>query len=361
MKQFHNLVKRILREGEVAFEPRTKMNIIGIPGHQAEYNLKDGFPLMTTKNVPLRLPGEEVFWKARGERDVKSLVDRNLHFWTANAFDKHLKTEGRHEEVRKHTLEWDEEFKAYSEVIMSGSADDPMIKQMSDLGPVYGFQWRHGFKRDGEEIDQLKNAIEGIKRNPVSRYHLLNAWNPSDMADQALPPCPMTHQFTSFGGPLHLHVYQRSCDTYLGVPFNIAQDALLLEMVAKETGNEPGKLVHTTSNTHVYLGVDRGDFWKNESAVAQFRGAVANPRDLDAFLKLRDWYVKEAGLEQEANERKDHMPFVLEQLSKEHRPLSRLELEDMPFFEAIQQPLGDVARVLDYNPHKWDAKAAMAA
>src|SRR3989338_1140330 len=195
MRQYHNLLKKIISEGEIQFEPRTQMYTIGLPGAQSIYDLREGFHQMTTKNVPLRLPGEELFWKMRGERSVKSLFDRNVHIWDANAFDNWLKRTGKGKEFPKHTKKWDDKFSEYCARLVN----DSEAEELGDLGPVYGYQWRKGFNRDGQDIDQLKNVIDGLKKNPGSRYHLLTAWNPSDLPDQAIGPCPMIHQFSAFG------------------------------------------------------------------------------------------------------------------------------------------------------------------
>lgn len=354
MQQYHDLMKRVLLHGEIGFEPRTEMHIIGLPGDQSSYDLRRGFPQMTTKSVPLRLPGEELFWKARGERAVKPLFDRGVHIWDANAFDHYLKINKLKETFPKHTPVWEQEFVRFQERLARGEV-------AGDLGPVYGYEWRHWPTRDGRgEVDQLKNVLEGIKKSPISRYHVLTAWNPADLPDQALGPCPMIHQFTSFGKTVHLNVYQRSCDVFLGVPFNISQDALLLKMIAKETKQDAGIFVHSYGNVHAYLGVDRGGFWNNSSHVDEFRARLRGSVG-EGYMHLKEWYLREAGNEQEVNQRKDHVPFMLEQLSKSCQPLPALQLNDIPFFEAIQKPLGEVAQLIGYNPHKWDAKATMAA
>lgn len=147
MKQYHDLIKRIVKDGEIQFEPRTKTYTIGLPGEQSIYDLREGFPQMTTKNVPLRLPGEELFWKMRGERSVKPLFDRNVHIWDANAFDHWLKRTGKKEEFPKHTKKWGEGFREYCNKLSS----DSDAEEIGDLGPVYGYQWRFGFIRDGKK------------------------------------------------------------------------------------------------------------------------------------------------------------------------------------------------------------------
>lgn len=357
MRQYLDLLKGILREGDVVFEPRTREYTIGLGGWQSVYNLEEGFPLVTTKKVNPRLPFEELFWKLRGERSVKSLFDRNVHIWDENAFDHYLKKEGLRDKMPKHSAEWETGFDDYKKKL----TNDPDAELLGDLGPVYGYQWRHGFKRNGEEIDQLKNAVNNIKKSPGSRYHLMTAWNPSDLPDSALGPCPMIHHFNAFGGNLDLHVYQRSCDSYLGVPFNIAQDSLLTHLVAKEANLKPRKFIHTYGNVHIYLGVPpRAEFWTVPENVHEFKDRLNEVKKESEYLDVLGWYLNNAPEENELNKGKDHIPFVLTQLSKDPRPLPRLELNDINFWNAIKLNAGDIARIKDYNPHEWDAKARMA-
>ncbi|MEK6841723.1 MAG: thymidylate synthase [Nanoarchaeota archaeon] len=360
MEQYHSLLKEILGRGDVMFEPRTEEFILGLGGWQSIYDLRDGFPLMTTKNVPPRLPFEELFWKLRGERNVKSLVDRNVHIWTANAFDRHLKKNGLRDKFPKHSSQWNEKFKEYSETILNHPHPTPIA---GDLGPVYGYQWRHWKNSEGKEIDQLENLLNNINEKPGSRYHLLSAWNVGDLPEMALGPCPMIHQFSVFGNNLDLSMYQRSCDVFLGVPFNIAQDSLFLAMMAKHAGSTPRKFIHSYGNVHSYLGVSpRSDFWMDSKNVKDFQYRFRHSeRGLD-YLSLRAWYLNEAPPEREGSERKDHIPFILEQLSKSPRPkLPSIELKDVPFREAVEMNAMDYATIKDYNPEKWDSKAEMAA
>lgn len=375
MRQYHDLLKRVLGEGEVQFEPRTQEFIIGLSAANSTYDLREGFPLVTTKDVPLRLPGEELLWKLRGDRNVKPLVDRNVHIWTANAFDRYLRTNNLSGEFPKHSDAWNTKFANYQERLKT---DSEFAAVAGDLGPVYGYQWRHwknpvfveahpegtewvADEWKMEEIDQLERVVEGIKKKPGSRYHVLTAWSPSDLRDMALGPCPFWHQFTVYGNDLDLTMVQRSCDVYLGVPFNIAQDSLMLKLIAKETGLKPRKFNHHLNNVHAYLGVPpRANFWTDETNVKNFQERFENVSNREGYLELREWYLQNAPPEREGNKRKDHVPFILEQLSKEPRLLPSVEVADIPFFETIKGPVKDVVTVTGYDPHKWDSKAVMA-
>ena len=360
MKQYHQLLKEILGRGEVQFEPRTEEYILGISSWSSVYDLGKSFPLMTTKNVPPRLPFEELFWKLRGERNVKSLVDKNIHIWTPNAFDRYLKTNNLKSKFPKHSQEWNEEFEKYKGRIAS---DSEFAEIAGDLGPVYGYQWRHWKDSKGNEVDQLKKLLSGIREKPGSRYHILSAWNVGDLPDMALGPCPFWHQFTVYGKKLDLTMVQRSCDVFLGVPFNIAQDSLLARMVANETDLQARHFNHHYMNTHAYLGVPpRSDFWIDDKNVEEFQARFNRVEDKEQYLDLKEWYLKNTSQESPGNERKDHIPFILEQLSKSVGSLPSLCIEEgVPLLEAIQMSALDYVGVVGYKPEKWDAKAEMAA
>jgi len=360
MEAYHTLLKEILKRGDFGYEPRTEEYILGISGFQSTYDLREGFPLVTTKNVPPRLPFEELFWKLRGERNVKSLVDKNVNIWTANAFDRYLKTNNLNEKIPKHSQQWNEEFKNYSEKIKE---DSEFYKKAGDLGPVYGYQWRHWKNSKGEETDQLTKMLKSIKERPGSRYHALSAWNVGDLPEMALGPCPFWHQFSVFGKHLDLHMVQRSNDSFLGIPFNLAQDSALLHLVANETGYIPRFFIHTPINTHIYVGVQpRSNFWMNPKNVENFQNKFKKIDEREGYLELREWYLKQVPEESEGNERKDHIPFVLNQISKEPLGYPKLTIEkNVPLLESINMSPLEIIKIDGYNPFKWDSKANMAA
>jgi thymidylate synthase len=361
MKQYQSLLTEILMYGDVTDEPRTQQRTIGITGTQREYDLREGYPLLTTKNVPLRLVIEELFWKLRGERNVKSLFDANVHIWDDNAFDRYLKNRGLNDEFPKNTQEWEAEFSRYKNRLSTQLPE--VTDNIGDLGPVYGFQWRHWKDKNGNEVDQLEKLIDSITNNPGGRYHTLSSWNVGDLPEMALGPCPMWHQFSDYGEYLDLVMFQRSCDTFLGVPFNMAQDSALLHLVAKEVGLKPRKFAHHFGNLHIYLGVEpRSGFWTNKPKVQEFRERLSEISERIHYADLRDWYIKTAPPEDPVNEHKDHVPFVLTQLSKTPRDAPELIItKDVPLIEAIKMPAQEVMKVKNYKPHKWDARARMAA
>ena len=210
MQPYLSLLNRILTEGHQKGD-RTGTGTLSVFGHQMRYDLQDGFPLLTTKKLHLKSIIYELLWFLRGDTNVRWLQDHGVRIWN----------------------EWADE--------------------NGDLGPVYGHQWRSWPDYRGGTIDQIAQVEEMIKRNPNSRRMLVTAWNPAEVENMALPPCHCLFQFYVADGRLSLQLYQRSADTFLGVPFNIASYALLLQMMAQVTGLQPGEFVHTTGDTHLYL------------------------------------------------------------------------------------------------------------
>ena len=234
MKQYLDLIRKVLNEGTKKAD-RTGTGTISYFGYQMRFDLKDGFPLVTTKKVHLKSIIHELLWFVRGDTNIKYLVDNGVSIWNDWPYKKYSESP---------------EFKGESmdEFIEKIKNDDEFAKKWGDLGPVYGKQWRNF-----EGVDQLKNIIDEIKRNPDSRRLIVSSWNPKEVPNMALPPCHSLYQFYVIDGKLSLQLYQRSGDIFLGIPFNIASYALLLMMVAKVTGLEPGTFVHTIGDAHIYL------------------------------------------------------------------------------------------------------------
>ena len=210
MKQYLDILDRILREGTQKGD-RTGTGTISIFGTQSRYNLEDGFPLLTTKKLHLKSIIYELLWFLKGDTNVKYLQDNGVRIWN----------------------EWADE--------------------NGELGPVYGHQWRSWPDYNGGVIDQISQVVDQLKHNPDSRRMIVSAWNVAEVNEMALPPCHTIFQFYVADGRLSLQLYQRSADTFLGVPFNIASYALLLQMMAQVTGLKPGDFIHTTGDTHLSL------------------------------------------------------------------------------------------------------------
>ena len=209
-RQYLDLLADVLAHG-ARREDRTGTGTLGVFGRQIRFDLSQGFPLLTTKKLHVKSIVAELLWFLRGDTNVRWLQERGVSIWNAWA-----DAEG-------------------------------------ELGPVYGKQWRSWAAPDGRTIDQIANLVEGLKRNPYSRRHIVSAWNPADVEDMALPPCHCLFQFYVVQGRLSCQLYQRSADVFLGVPFNIASYALLTMMAAQVTKLEPGEFVHTLGDAHLYL------------------------------------------------------------------------------------------------------------
>ncbi len=210
MEQYQSLMQDILSNG-VERSDRTGTGTLSVFGRQLRFDLADGFPMVTTKKLHLKSIIIELLWFLRGDTNVAWLQENGVSIWN----------------------EWADE--------------------TGDLGPVYGKQWRSWSAPDGRVIDQIGWVLDEIRRNPESRRLIVSAWNPADVGEMALPPCHCLFQFNVLNGRLNCQLYQRSADVFLGVPFNIASYALLVLMMARATGLEPGEFVHTFGDAHLYL------------------------------------------------------------------------------------------------------------
>ena len=243
---YHDTLRHILKNGEKK-EDRTGVGTIGVFGYQKRFDLSKGFPLLTTKKVFLRGIIHELLWFLRGDTNIKYLVDNDVKIWNEWPFQAYLKANNLEEKYPKYSNEWQEKLDWFVEQIKE---DDEFAKKWGELGPVYGKQWRNfgGF-------DQIEDVINQIKNNPNSRRIVVSAWNPPEipeMSKSGLPPCHCLFQLNVTGNKLNCQLYQRSCDTFLGVPFNIASYALLTMIIAKITGYEPGEFIHTYGDLHIY-------------------------------------------------------------------------------------------------------------
>lgn len=279
MQAYLDIVRKILDEG-IRKSNRTGIDTIAIAGAMFEHDMSKGFPLLTTKNIPFRLVASELEFFIKGITDKKWLQDRDNHIWD----------------------EW-----CSPEIVPFGLDEETKrkMKEERELGPIYGFQWRHfgakycGYNADysGKGIDQLENLVRTLKGNPNDRRMIVTAWNPFDIDKMALPPCHYGFQVTVIDGKLNLLWNQRSVDTMLGLPFNIASYGLLLHLLAKESGFGEGKLVGFLGDVHIY---------------------------------------------------ENHIEGAKEQLLRDPRPLPRIETED---FSSIFDWQYKQTKVIDYRPH----------
>ena len=250
MKQYLNLLQHILEDGVVKSD-RTGTGTKSIFGHQMRFNLEEGFPLLTTKKLHLKSIIYELLWFLRGDTNVHYLQEHGVRIWN----------------------EW---------------AD-----AQGDLGHIYGYQWRSWPDYNGGHIDQIKEVIRQIKETPDSRRMIVSAWNVADLGKMNLPPCHLLFQFYVADSRLSLQLYQRSADTFLGVPFNIASYALLLQMMAQVTGLKAGDFVHTTGDTHLYLNhLDQARLQLTRTP-RQLPRMIINPEVKDLFdFKFEDFKLE---------------------------------------------------------------------
>ena len=243
MRQYLDLLDKICREGVVR-DDRTGTGTKGIFGYQMRFNLSEGFPLLTTKRVFLKGVIHELLWFLKGDTNIKYLADNGVHIWDSDAFRYY------NELCVKHGV-----LPVDMDTFLGALGVESPIEgyRFGDLNHVYGYQWRSWPKANDESIDQIKEVIETIKKNPSSRRMIVSAWNVADVGDMALPPCHTMFQFFVAEGKLSCQLYQRSGDVFLGVPFNIASYALMTMMIAKECGLEAGEFIHTLGDAHLYL------------------------------------------------------------------------------------------------------------
>lgn len=251
-EQYLSLVREILDNG-IRKKDRTGVGTVSIFGAQRKYDLRKGFPLLTTKRVSFNGILHELLWFLKGDTNIKYLVDNNVHIWDEWPFQDYLIANNLVEKFPMYSEEWLFSKKSFIDKILN---DADFAAKWGDLGPVYGKQWRRWSGSDGKIYDQIQMAMDQIKKNPDSRRILVSAWNVSDVATHTKTAPPLCHtmfQFYVADGRLDLQLYQRSADTALGVPFNVASYSILLMMMAQECGLTPGIFVHTTGDTHLYL------------------------------------------------------------------------------------------------------------
>lgn len=251
MKQYLGLLKDI-KENGVKKEDRTGVGTLSVFGRQLRFDLNEGFPAVTTKKLFMRSIIHELLWFLQGSTNIKYLVDNDVHIWDEWPYRAYLMKQGR-KLPSTESEEWKTGIKEFTERIKK---DADFARWHGELGPVYGYQWRSWPTTDGRHIDQIKNVVNTLKNNPDSRRVIVSAWNVSDIEEMAisgLPPCHTMFQFYVANGRLSCQLYQRSADTFLGVPFNIASYALLTMMIAQVTGLKPGEFIHTFGDAHIYL------------------------------------------------------------------------------------------------------------
>ncbi len=255
MQQYLSLVQEILDKGETR-QDRTGIGTIQIFGAQRRFDLREGFPLLTTKKVNFRNVVVELLWFLRGDTNIQYLVQHDVNIWNEWAFQVYLEKNNLVDKYPRYSDVWREQM---AEFVGKIKTDNDFAVAWGELGPIYGKQWRRWENKDGQEIDQIANVIDMIKTDPTSRRLIVSGWNVGEIQElvrshsHAPPSCHTVFQFNVSDKRLDLQLYQRSADVALGVPYNIASYAALLTAVAQETNLQPGFFIHTYGDAHIYL------------------------------------------------------------------------------------------------------------
>jgi thymidylate synthase len=258
-QQYLDLCRDILQNGNKK-EDRTGTGTMSVFGRQMRFNLADGFPLLTTKRVPFKLIASEMLWFLKGDTNIRYLLEHNNNIWNEWAFKRWVEsseytgpdmTDFGRRALKDATFakDYNEQMALFKQRVLE---EGDFAAKYGELGDVYGRQWRAWKTSQGETIDQIADVIDMIKKTPDSRRLIVSAWNPEDVPSMALPPCHTMFQFYVADGRLSCQLYQRSCDIFLGGPFNIAGYALLTHLIANECGLEAGEFVHTIGDAHIY-------------------------------------------------------------------------------------------------------------
>ncbi|MBI3114868.1 MAG: thymidylate synthase [Candidatus Kerfeldbacteria bacterium] len=255
MQQYLSLLREILDRGEQRAE-RTGVGTISLFGTQRKYDLREGFPIVTTKKVNYRSIVIELLWFLTGSTNIQPLVKQSVNIWNEWPFQVYLEKNNLLENYPRYSESWKKAMAAFADRVKT---DDGFAEEWGDLGPVYGSQWRRWKKADGTELDQIAEALDLLRRDPSSRRIIVSAWNAGEIQEliknhhHAPPACHSFYQFWVLENRLDLHLYQRTADMALGVPFNISSYATLLTIIAQEVGLQPGVFTHSTGDAHIYL------------------------------------------------------------------------------------------------------------
>lgn len=245
MIQYQNLIKDILKNGVIEKNERTSTGTTKVFGRMLRFDLSKGFPVLTTKKMFTKGVIHELLWFIKGDSNIRYLVKNGVNIWNEWPFQNYLKANNLSKKFSMYSEGWLQEKEIFVQKII---ADKVFAEKYGDCGPFYGVQWRNF-----SGVDQLSWVINEIKKNPASRRLIVNAWNTPLIDKMALPPCHVMYQFQIIKNKLNCMMYQRSVDTFLGLPFNIASYALLTMMVAQVTGYKPGELIISLGDTHLYL------------------------------------------------------------------------------------------------------------
>jgi len=352
VQQYLEHSKKILCDERAGYKQnRTGIDSISLFGYQNEYDLRKGFPLLTTKKMGIKTITYELMWFMKGESNIRPLLDKDVHIWDDNAFQYHIKKQGLEKNLPMYSIDW---VKAKEEYITRIKSDEQFAAENGDLGPVYGRQWRHWKTSEGKEIDQFGSLIETLKRSPSSRRLIVSAWNPEEIPNMALPPCHVMYHINVQDKKMDLQLYQRSCDMFLGVPFNIASYAMLTQIIAQQAGLEPRRFIHTFGDSHFYCGAGkRGKFYGDNLNVLKTK--VDHVLEDSYYKDILEWITQTAPPEENGREGQDHVTAILEQLQREPKPLPTLEIINKPYDQLTIEDFN----LIEYHPYP-SIKRAMA-
>ncbi len=330
---------------EILTSPRTNFKrgskgsgLVSLFGSQNEYDLREGFPLLTTKKMYHEGIIHELIWFMKGETNIKYLEDNGIKIWRRDAFQHNLPgmiKEGIFQEgMKKYSTSWESALQEYGQRIIE---DKEFAQRFADAGPIYGKQWRAWETFDPNlgkivKVDQLQNMINGLKKKPTGKKHIVSAWQPGDVPRMSLPPCHVMFQATSDGdGNLEVQLYQRSCDEFLGVPYNIASYALLTKIIAQEVGMKPKTFIHSFGDAHFYSGLAKRGEWYQEH-FEELQSRVRDVSERSGYLEVLDWIS--TNVPKDKSEKKyDHVTAILRQLSREPKQMPHIEISNKPFEE----------------------------
>ena len=345
------------------FNERRGLGRIYLFGSQNRYDLSKGLPILTTKKVPFKMIAHELVWFLHGETNIKYLVDNNVPIWNDDAFNHNLlgmvEEEIFSEVFTKYSPEWKSSRKEYVQRIKE---NEEFAERWGDLGPVYGSQWIHWpfftptGEKDGEGrdlyarnpngIDQIATTLDNMRKNVTSARHVVSAWNPSEVSDMALPPCHTMFQLNSDGETLDLQLYQRACDMFLGVPFNIASYSMLTTILAQELDLGLGEFVHTFGDVHFYTGAGERAKWYGDN-FDNFKGIIGTIKERENYQDALERLDGKLPPEPEGKEGMHHVTKILEQLARAPRELPKLTIAKKSYSELSIEDF----KLEGYNPH----------
>lgn len=332
--EYHSYLRNILADDYSVFKSSRAGGNIATTGGMMRFNLAEGFPLINTKRLFYRGILHEVVWflngpEADGEMHIDYLIENKCNFWTGNLFDFYLKKQGK--ALEKYSSEWNDTYAAFEDNLKNSPE---FRRRHGSLGRPYSAQWRDWRCSDrsspGQSMDQMALAMDLVKGRSDSRRIVVMAWRPDEIGNMALPPCHMSMQFVVMNDRLDIQMLQRSCDSFLGVPFNIASYAAIGSFVAAYAGLKPGIFTHQLVDTHIYAGDPVQAEWYR-SNFNLLRSRVKEAKVGSDYLEIKEWILRESpkGREEPDEGNLDHVTAVLEQLSRDiyRYPIANLEVK----------------------------------